>query len=192
MSVPMPLASGNSRSSASRIAPEPVPRSAMRHEPVRRSIGAQQFQRQLDQGFRIRPRHQRFRGEFERQSPEFLDAQDPRNRLARETAAGEIVKANGLIRREPPVRGGDDAAKIKPEHGADQQPRIEFGRIRSRRMRSVRSGCAARFRRFVRRTIRRIFTRRRLGRRAGPPDARWSARRSARPSASPEITCGNL
>src|SRR5438132_638990 len=32
MSVPNPRASGNSRSNASRIAPEPVPRAAIRHE----------------------------------------------------------------------------------------------------------------------------------------------------------------
>src|SRR6185437_7888751 len=58
-----------------------------------RAIGsagvAHYFQRQFDQGFGIGPRHQRRRRKFQRQSPEFLVADNARDRLAGETASRE-------------------------------------------------------------------------------------------------------
>ena len=87
MSVPTPKASGNSDNSASRIAPEPVPMSAMRKRTIRTRRGAQHFQRQLDHGFGVGPRHQRRGRELQRQSPEFPGARECA-RPARRRAGG--------------------------------------------------------------------------------------------------------
>ena len=45
------------------------------------AAGANEFERRLDHGFRIRARHQRVGGEREAQAPEFLLAEDARDRF---------------------------------------------------------------------------------------------------------------
>ena len=92
MSVPMPVAFGSSVSSAISSAPEPVPRSAMRNARVRGPPLADRIdrgKRRLDDGLGLRPRHQRGFVEPQRQAPEFLDAEDARDRLAVEPPRGE-------------------------------------------------------------------------------------------------------
>ena len=103
MSVPMPRAAGSSESSARNSAPEPVPRSAIRSGRERSS--AERIKRRLDHGLGLRPRHQRVGIEVEREAPEFLDADDARDRLARETPAGERCNSVGF-------GGGEEALRL--------------------------------------------------------------------------------
>ena len=52
-------------------------------------LRAKRGERGLDHGLGLRPRHQRFGVEPQRQAPEFLAADDARDRLAREPARGQ-------------------------------------------------------------------------------------------------------
>ena len=70
--------------------------SAMRNGRSRTSGGAQHFQRQFDHGFGVGPRHQRRGRELQRQSPEFLEPENARDRLAGEAPAREIFEARPL------------------------------------------------------------------------------------------------
>ena len=115
MSVPNPCAAGNSDNSASRIAPEPVPRSAMRSAAIEVSAGAQQFQRQFDHRLGIGPRHQRRGRELQRQPPKLLLAENAGDRLAREATAGEFLEACRFVRGELALRGGDHAGQVEAE-----------------------------------------------------------------------------
>ena len=54
-----------------------------------RSAGVDRGERRLDHGFGFRPRHQRGGVSAQRQAPEFLDAEDARDRLALEPPRGE-------------------------------------------------------------------------------------------------------
>ncbi len=99
----------------------------MRQRAIRGRAGAQHLQRQFDHGFGIGPRHQRRGRQCQRQSPEFLVAENARDRLAAEAAAREILQPVRFVRGELPAGGRDQAGEVEAEHGADQQSRIEFG-----------------------------------------------------------------
>ena len=93
-SKPMPVALGNSFRAAIRMAPEPVPRSAILQ---RRGTVRHQPQRLLDQGLGIGARHQHAGADFEIQAPEFL-------------VAGDI--GEGLARRRGAPPGAANAARL--------------------------------------------------------------------------------
>ena len=140
----------------------------------------------------------------ERQSPEFLLAENARDRLAGEAAAREVFEACRFVRRELPLRRRDQAGEVEAERVADQQPAHRVRReFESRRASICReSACAsaalrcARHRRrwlisaqtrygSLRRRDDVALTPPRLGRRVARPDARSSARRSVHPALRP-------
>ena len=128
MSVPMPRACGNSESSASRIAPEPVPRSAIRSGACAPPID--QRERQLDHSFGFGARHQHGGRHDEGQAPELLLADDARDRLA---APGGAPPTASIVRRglRPRALASllSPARMIEPERVADQDARIELRRL---------------------------------------------------------------
>ncbi len=67
---------------------------------IEASTGAQQFQRQFDHRLGIGPRHQRRGRELQRQPPEFLLADNARDRFACEATACEVFEASRFVRRE--------------------------------------------------------------------------------------------
>ena len=82
--------------------------------------GADDLQRQLDHRLGIRPRHQRRRGEFQGQAPEFLLPENARDRLAVDAPRGEGFDRVRFVRRELPVRRGDETREVEVQRGADQ------------------------------------------------------------------------
>ena len=99
----------------------------MRNGAIEVLAGTQQFQRQFDHGFGIRPRHQRRGRQLQRQAPKFLLADNARDRLAREAAACEVVEASRFVRGELALRGRYQAGQIEAERVAGQNPRVEVG-----------------------------------------------------------------
>ena len=82
------------------------------------SAGAQQFQRQFDHRFGIRPRHQRRGRKLQRQTPKLLLAENARDRFAREATAGEFLEACRFVRRELALRGRYQAGQVEAERVA--------------------------------------------------------------------------
>ena len=146
MSVPIPKVSGSSDSIASKIAPEPVPMSAIRSG--RSGCGAARSSpRQFDDGFGVGPWHKRCRRKMQGQSPEFLLPENPGDRLAarrRRMKSSRHIASSGVR--------GRVAAVIRPVRSRPQRSRptriarVEFGAkwdlspiIKSRRERTRRA-----------------------------------------------------
>ena len=91
--------------------------------------GTQDIERGLDNRFRVGSRHQRCRRKLEIQPPEFLAAEQARDRFAADAAVGEILQSRGFECSQSSLGVGDHSCEIEPRHGADHQPRIEFGRF---------------------------------------------------------------
>ena len=107
------------------------------------AAGAHQLQRQFDHRLGIGPRHQRRGRELQRQSPEFLLAENARDRLAREAPA-RILRQSAASAEVSRRRLRDHAGQVEAEHGCQKNARIEFGVIdaggfESRRQRPPRA-----------------------------------------------------
>ena len=85
----------------------------------------------LHHGLGVRPRHQRRVRQCERKPPKLLHAKNARDRLAVDAAPCVVIELRCLRRRESPRLRCDQAGQIETEHGADQKPRVELGRIDS-------------------------------------------------------------
>ena len=90
------------QSSASRIAPEPVPRSAMRSGRERGPLRVDCGERRFDDRFGLRPRHQRRGVDAQSQAPEFLDCRQ----CARPARAARRRAPARRSRLLPRCRGG--------------------------------------------------------------------------------------
>ena len=64
------------------------------------------------------------RQELQRQAPEFLLAEDARDRFSREAPAGEFLDA--FVRGGLALRCCDQAGQVEAEHMTDQKPRVEI------------------------------------------------------------------
>ena len=216
MSVPNPCAAGNSDSSASRIAPEPVPRSAMRNGRLR-SPPARSSSSASSTTVSVSGRGTSVAGESCSGSPQ--NSFSPRMRATGSPARRRRAKSSRRADSSEVswrCAADDHAGQVEAEHRADQHPRVEFGGSMAG---FERGECAARFRRLagkdaVQRAARvaatqghcvsdeRGWSRRRTvaqsAHAAAPCAASWAAWCSVvsasinSPSASPEITCGNL
>ena len=151
-------------------APEPVPRSATRSVRERKAwrsprwplaslagaaradevSGARTFRSgrlaaRLHHRLGLGPRHQGLGVEPQRQPPEFLAAEDARDRLARQPARRQGGNVACFRDGEPAVRLRGETGVIERERVRHQQPRVELGRLQAvaakfRRQRSTRIG----------------------------------------------------
>ena len=105
----------------------------MRNARVRGPIAVDRGKRRLDHGFGLRPRHQRGFVEPQRQAPEFLDAEDARDRLAAEPPRGKRSQLRALVLAEA-ARSLSivERGVVEAERVADEQARVELGRIQAR------------------------------------------------------------
>ena len=88
-----------------------------------------EFEREFDHRLGIGPRHQRRGCELQRQSPEFLLADNARHRLARQATAREAFEACGFVLRQLALRCRDHAGEVEAERVACEYPRVKFGGI---------------------------------------------------------------
>ena len=99
----------------------------------RLAAGANEFERRLDHRFRVGTRHQRVRGERETQAPEFLLAEDARDRLVLQPPLHQRGEVIGFVVLQRPLGRERHAGEIQLRCRADQQPRIELRRVELRR-----------------------------------------------------------
>ena len=85
------------------------------------------IERGFDHSLGFRPRHQHGFADLQRQAPEFLDAENARDRLVLEPARGELLDRCGLLRGERPFAVGDQRGAIDAERVRNQQPRVGIG-----------------------------------------------------------------
>ena len=86
-------------------------------------------ERRLDDRFRLRARHQRRGIDVQRQAPEFLAADDTRDRFARQPAAGQRRDRASLAFVENAPAGGRQRGVIERQRMTDENAGIKFGRI---------------------------------------------------------------
>ena len=166
---------------------EPVPRSAMRSGRDARAVGIERGERRFDNRFRFRPRHQRRGIDRELQAPEFLAADDARDRLARETPPRQrrdcvllrrasrtrapAAASAGMIERQRVSRRGCGhrvrANRCRRRGISRVSARRAAATVRASRVRHGRAAVAPAVERHQRSPRRR----------AAPPDARRPARR---------------
>ena len=129
ISVPIPKAFGSSESSASSSAPEPVPRSTMRSarelrcSPSSAASAASTTVSVSGRGSRVSALS------LKRQPPKFLAAENARDRLMREPARRQ--RGDGVCLLGASTRRGlrHQRSVVEPERVADDDARIELGRI---------------------------------------------------------------
>ena len=127
MSVPNPCAFGSSDNSASKIAPEPVPRSAIRNwrssaPPARNNSSASSTTVSVS-GRGTSVAAESFSGSPQNSLwPRMRATGSPRRRRCAKSSS-----RSRFVRRELPLRGRDQAGEIEAKHCTDEQPRIEFG-----------------------------------------------------------------
>ena len=120
-------------SSASRSAPDPVPRSAMRRARAREPCAIDRRERRLDHGFGFRPRHQRRGVDAQRQAPEFLAADDARDRLAREPPLRPARRLRRLLAASSDACAGRRERRVIERRARDRSARAR--RVRANRCR---------------------------------------------------------
>src|SRR6266566_44295 len=83
----------------------------------------------FDHGLGLRPGQQGFGIDLERQPPKFLAAENARDRLAREPPRRKRRNGAGLLGGEPAARLGGKRRVVEPKRVADDDARIELGRV---------------------------------------------------------------
>src|SRR5262249_5938869 len=155
-------------------------------------------QRRLDHGLGLRPGQQRFGVDLERQPPKFLAADNARDRLALKPPRRKRGNGAGLLSGEHAARLGRECRVVEPKGMADDDARIELGRVETALTKFERQPPP--------RGANRVpceWVMPRAGERPprhdGAPSAAsnsaWCSVTSASmisPSASPSITCGSL
>ncbi len=130
MSVPTPQASGNSDNSANRIAPDPVPISAMRAADDRGWRSARHISSASSTTVSVSGLGTSVAGESCRGRPQ--NSLIPRMRATGSPARRRCAKSSRRIdcsARDRPRRRRDQPGEIEAQRRADQHPRVEFGRI---------------------------------------------------------------
>ena len=152
ISVPTPVAFGNSSKSASRSAPVPVPKSAMRS--ATRAVGDRR-ERCLDDGFGVRARHQRRRRDAQIAGPRIPcgrgcapPAHAPAGACA-SAANGRRLRSSGQHARSPASQRARDRARAHARPGGAHRARENSKpacakRLRAARAAPRRSTCPAR------------------------------------------------
>src|SRR5262249_21050383 len=85
--------------------------------------------RGLDHGLGLRPGQQRFGIDLERQPPKFLAAEDARDWLALKPPRRKRRNGAGLLGGEPAARLGGERRVVEAKRVADDDARIELGRV---------------------------------------------------------------
>ena len=156
-------------------------------------------ERRLDHRFGFRPRHQRRGIDAQRQAPEFLAADDARDRLARKPPRRERGDRRSLRGVKRAGAGRGERGMIEPKRVSDEDAGVELGRIEAGNAKFLRQ-CAPRFGDGAGTGALRAREGVGCARRHPPPSsaassAAWCSAESASmisPSASPSRICGSL
>src|SRR5262249_55206594 len=155
-------------------------------------------QRRLDHGLGLRPGQQRFGVDLERQPPKFLAAENARDRLTVKSPRRKRGNGADLLGGEHAARLGRERGVVEPKGMADDDARIELGRIEAPPAKLARQPPP----RGVDRAAREWVTLRPSGRPRGPrhdgapsaaSNSAWCSVTRASvisPRASPSLTCG--
>ena len=81
---------------------------------------------------------------MQREPPEFLAAEDARDRLARLPPGRERGERVGFRGREEPLAGGSKPGMVEAERMANQQAGVELGRVDTLRAQALRKQAAGR------------------------------------------------
>src|SRR5262245_36008458 len=95
-------------------------------------------QRRPDHSLGLRPGQQRFGGDPERQPPKFLAAENARDRLAVKSPRRKCGNGASLLGGEHAARLGRERGVVEPKGMADDDARIELGRIETTPAKLVR------------------------------------------------------
>ncbi len=139
----------------------------MRNARRARTIAVDRGKRRLDDGFGLRPRHQRGFVEPQRQAPEFLDAENARDRLAAEPPRGKRSQRARARRRQGRGRCRSsarcDRGRARGRPAGARRARANSSAAWRKASASARRACATVMLRAIERTASGAFGRQQLG-----------------------------